>query len=924
MYGRGLERREGAQTSLPFLHVPILLSRLPAAQAIFYVASNNGVIYDTANKTQKLLQGHANTISACCVSEDKRWIVTADVGPDPMLVVWDSYTALAVKTIARPHVTGVQAMDISADGKQLVTLSRESGDGEAQVISVWHWMTDENGAAMSAEVAVGDFQRTVRFAPDDPSQLISNGSKRVVFWEVDDEGLQFYSPPVSQRDFKQSVGNFTVSLLLPNSTRAVSATTDGDVVLWDRVVLPEVSSSDRRAVKVVRMHPNSSLNYMAVLDEFIVTAGADGHVRFFDFDFRVVAWFEDLDAGPIASLSFARAKPGALYSQQTAAAGTLRCPDFIVGTLNALIIGCSAALFDELDESARRGTLLVQGNDAAVHGLALHPSLPRFAICGYSGTLQLWDYDERRILLMRLFDRLLCSALAFDPKGKYLAAGFTNGSVRVLNGMTLEEVTSFRPSKDVLTKVGFSHDLSYMATADLERCVAIFKWAPKDDDDTKPKEWVYLGKHNAHYRAIADLQFGVGEDGSPELVSVGDDRVLVTYDLARSSVTGGIVLKSSVKIEQVGLPTACMWHRHGGVCGVDHSVLVATDQFKFRVYDPKSKAVRSTLLAPAHGGALRALALVPQEPGAAEDAPRLLAYTSREKVAGLVRLPLDGSPHKTMGAIVHAGGISAMGLSWDGQWLFTAGGADLCVHMTKVQPDGMRLPDDDLDGPPAGGGVIASVGPFIELLEGGANGAFLQEIVDYFYYAQLRAQGEDSKQPRVISGALPLAELPNMMRALGFYPSDKDVEYFVREASYMPFPQTGELADHISFDDFIRCARERGKSACALRACCMCARVVHLLPTTARRLTAPAPLRSLARAALPPAVYVNHRPVFGVGKEHIEEAFQTLSVMADEGGQGDGTLSREQLLYALENLGGRGSQAGGRASRSTHLLAPIH
>lgn len=760
------------------------------------------MIYDAVNKTQKLLQGHANTISCCCVSADKRWIVTADVGPDPMLVVWDAYTALAVKTISRPHAAGVQAMDISGDGKQIVTLGRDSAGGEAQAISIWLWMHEGESPAMSAESAVGDFQLAVRFAPDDPSQLISNGKRRVVFWEVDADGLQFYSPPVNQRDFKQPVGDFTVSHVLPGTSRAISATSDGDVVLWEQVTdaAGGESSSDRRALKVVRMHPDASLNYIAVLDEFIVTAASDGHVRFFDFEFRVVAWFEDLDAGPIVSLSFARAQPGAAHAAMTASAGTLKCPDFVVGTLNALIISCTASMFDELDEANRRGSLLVQGNDAAVHGLALHPSLPRFAICGYSGVLQLWDYDERRILLMRLFDRLLGSALAFDGKGKYLAAGFTNGTVKVLNGMTLEEVSAFRVSKDVITKIGFSHDLTFFATADLERCVSIFKWAPKDDDDTKPKEWVHLGKHNSHYKQIADLQFGVGVDGvSPELVSVGQDRTLVSYDLMRSSVTGGIVLKSSVKIEQQGLPTACMWHRHGGVCGIDHSVLVATDQFKFRLYEPKSKKVRSTLLAPAHGGPPIALALVPQEPGAAESAPRLLVYATRDKVCGLVQLPLDGSPQRTMGAICHAGQVSAMGVSWDGRWLITAGGADLCVHMTKIFPDALLRQARS-----AGG----SVRPFMELLEGGADGAFVQEIVDYFYYAQLRSQGEDSKAPREISGTVPLSELANLMRALGYYPSEKDIEHLLHEAAHINVLETDALTDQIGFDDFVRCARD--------------------------------------------------------------------------------------------------------------------
>ena len=114
----------------------------------------------------------------------------------------------------------------------------------------------------------------------------------------------------------------------------------------------------------------------------------------------------------------------------------------------ALIVACTAALFEELEPSARRGTLLVQGQDAAVSGLAMHPSLTRFAVTGRSGLLQLWDYSERRLLLMRMYDKLLGNCVAFSPNGKYLAVGFTNGALKVLAGMTLEEVASFKASKD--------------------------------------------------------------------------------------------------------------------------------------------------------------------------------------------------------------------------------------------------------------------------------------------------------------------------------------------------------------------------------------------------------------------------------------------------------------------------------------------
>ncbi len=59
---------------------------------IFYVSSHVGVLLDISANTQTLLQGHAHSIVATAVSANKRWIVSADIGPNNTLIVWDSYT----------------------------------------------------------------------------------------------------------------------------------------------------------------------------------------------------------------------------------------------------------------------------------------------------------------------------------------------------------------------------------------------------------------------------------------------------------------------------------------------------------------------------------------------------------------------------------------------------------------------------------------------------------------------------------------------------------------------------------------------------------------------------------------------------------------------------------------------------------------
>ena len=53
------------------------------------------------------------------------------------------------------------------------------------------------------------------------------------------------------------------------------------------------------------------------------------------------------------------------------------------------------------------------------------------------------------------------------------------------------------------------------------------------------------------------------------------------YDLARSSIQGGIQLRNTAKVEQTAVPTGCMW-LPPGVQGAEPAVITANDQYKLR------------------------------------------------------------------------------------------------------------------------------------------------------------------------------------------------------------------------------------------------------------------------------------------------------------------------------------------------------
>ena len=59
----------------------------------------------------------------------------------------------------------------------------------------------------------------------------------------------------------------------------------------------------------------------------------------------------------------------------------------------------------------------------------------------------------------------------------------------------------------------------------------------------------------------------------------------------------------------------------------------------------------------------------------------------------------------------------------------------------------------------------------MSLLDGGREGAFYEEIVNYFYYCQLRSNGEVQSDAHRFDGRIRLSEVVALLRALGYYPS---------------------------------------------------------------------------------------------------------------------------------------------------------
>lgn len=107
------------------------------------------------------------------------------------------------------------------------------------------------------------------------------------------------------------------------------------------------------------------------------------------------------------------------------------------------------------------------------------------------------------------------------------------------------------------------------------------------------------------------------------------------------------VVQKPFFVEMESIPTSCIWYPQ--VETKEGLLLVANDEYKMKLWNPQTQSSRKTCLGPTYGGEIVKQKIL----NFSDRSDKYLVYSTSKKVIGLIKLPLDGNPNKTMGLIAH-------------------------------------------------------------------------------------------------------------------------------------------------------------------------------------------------------------------------------------------------------------------------------
>uniref|UniRef100_A0A671RXC3 Echinoderm microtubule-associated protein-like 5 n=1 Tax=Sinocyclocheilus anshuiensis TaxID=1608454 RepID=A0A671RXC3_9TELE len=394
-----------------------------AAKEIVYFVAGVGVVYNTREHKQKFYLGHNDDIISLALHPERVLVATGQVGKEPYICVWDSYTVQTVSILKDMHTHGIACLAFDLDGQCLVSVGLDSKN----TICVWDW---RQGKVLAA--APGHTDRIFDISWDlyQQSKLVSCGVKHIKFWSLCGNAL------TPKRGVFGKTGDLQTILCLACARDEItySGALNGDIYVWKGISL----------MRTVQGAHGSGIFSMNACEEGFATGGRDGCIRLWDLNFKPITPFLIMQGhceGELWALAVHPTKPLAMTGSDDCSVRIWSLVD------HALIARCN------MEEPIRCAAVSTDG----IH-LALGMKDGSFTVLRVRDMTEVVHIKDRKEAIHEL---------KYSPDGAHLAVGSNDNSVDIYGVVQrYKKAGECVGSSSFITHMDWSTDSKYLQTND--------------------------------------------------------------------------------------------------------------------------------------------------------------------------------------------------------------------------------------------------------------------------------------------------------------------------------------------------------------------------------------------------------------------------------------------------------------------------
>jgi WD40 repeat protein len=498
----------------------------PNGKIIATGASDQNVkLWDAATRRElATLKGHTAGIYAIAFSPDGKTVATG--GDDKTVRIWDTDTYQELAPL-KGHEGGIYAIAFSPDGRTLAM----GGDGNT--VELW-----DTGTRRQLFTLMGhtDGIYGISFSPDGKILATGSGDATVKLWDSVTHQLL--------RTLTGHADGVSALAFSPNGETLATGSDDGTAKLWDTRTGQELMTFIGHAGAVSSLALSSDGKTLA-------TGGGDKTVKLWDTSAR-----HDLRTlqAPESVSSLALSPDGKTLvsgsddNQMTFWDTTSRRE---VGTLKGYVSGVFSLAFTPdgkilasrgvnsvvLRDAISHQELATLGHSGGGYSLAFSRDGKVLASGSEDGSVKIWDMATRQELATLNGHTGKVSAVAFSSDGKILASGSEDKTVKLWDVASHQELATLAGHTAAVTAVAFTIDGKNLASGSDDHTVKIW-------DATKHQEVTTLTSHRFGVYSLA-----FSPDGKT-LATGSDDKTVKLWDTdtfdERLTLTGHVSRVTSI------------------------------------------------------------------------------------------------------------------------------------------------------------------------------------------------------------------------------------------------------------------------------------------------------------------------------------------------------------------------------------------